>query len=91
MADHSDPQMALMFSFYQGVLRKGPGNEASTLRALSMLHGLPPPPRIVDFGCGAGVASLVKEASREIAYRTSSPISTRKPSEHLGHVILPVA
>ena len=59
MADHSDPQMALMFSFYEGVLRKGPGSEASTLKALSMLVGLPPNPRIVDFGCGAGDASLV--------------------------------
>lgn len=51
--------MALMFSFYEGVPRKGPGSEASTLKALSMLHGLPPTPRIVDFGCGAGEASLV--------------------------------
>ena len=59
MADHSDPQLALMFSFYEGVLRKGPGSEASTLKALSMLVGLPPNPRIVDFGCGAGDASLV--------------------------------
>jgi len=59
MADDSDPQMALMFSFFEGVVRKGPGSEASTLKALSMLDGLPPTPRIVDFGCGAGTASLV--------------------------------
>jgi SAM-dependent methyltransferase len=59
MADDSDPQMALMFSFYEGVVRKGPGSEASTLKALSMLDGLPPTPRIVDFGCGGGAAALV--------------------------------
>jgi SAM-dependent methyltransferase len=59
MAANSDPQMALMFSFFEGVLRKGPGSKESTLKALSMLDGLPPAPRIVDFGCGAGVASLV--------------------------------
>ena len=59
MAEEIDPQMALMFSFFEGVVRKGPGSEASTLKALSMLDGLPPQPRIVDFGCGAGVASLV--------------------------------
>jgi SAM-dependent methyltransferase len=59
MAEELDPQMALMFSFYEGVVRKGPGSEASTLKALSMLNGLPPKPRIVDFGCGAGAASLV--------------------------------
>jgi ubiquinone/menaquinone biosynthesis C-methylase UbiE len=59
MTDNSDPQMALIFSFFEGVVRKGPGSEKSTLKALSMLDGLPPTPRIVDFGCGAGVASLV--------------------------------
>jgi SAM-dependent methyltransferase len=59
MTDNSDPQMALMFSFFESVVRKGPGSEASTLKALSMLVGLPPNPRIVDFGCGAGAASLV--------------------------------
>jgi ubiquinone/menaquinone biosynthesis C-methylase UbiE len=59
MAEEPDPQMALMFSFFEGVVRKGPGSEASTLKALSLLDGLPPQPRIVDFGCGSGVASLV--------------------------------
>jgi len=59
MTDNSDPQMALMFSFFESVVRKGPGSKESTLKALSMLDGLPPTPRIVDFGCGAGVASLV--------------------------------
>ena len=59
MTQDSDPQMALMFSFFESVVRKGPGSEASTLKAISMLDGLPPQPRIVDFGCGSGVASLV--------------------------------
>jgi ubiquinone/menaquinone biosynthesis C-methylase UbiE len=59
MAEELDPQMALMFSFFESVVRKGPGSKESALKALSMLDGLPPTPRIVDFGCGAGVASLV--------------------------------
>lgn len=59
MTEDSDPQLALMFSFFEGVQRKGPGSEESTLKALSMLDGLPPKPSIVDFGCGSGVASLV--------------------------------
>jgi tRNA1(Val) A37 N6-methylase TrmN6 len=59
MADHADPQTALMFSFFESVVQKGPGSEASTLKTLSMLGDLPATPRIVDFGCGAGVASLV--------------------------------
>ena len=59
MAEGPDSQLALMFSFYESVQRKGPGSKASTSIALSMLGGLPPNPRIVDFGCGAGDASLV--------------------------------
>lgn len=51
-------RMALMFSFYEGLARKGPGSEATTLKALSMLGELPPSPRIVDFGCGSGAASI---------------------------------
>lgn len=56
--DEPDSQLALMFSFYEGLERKGPGSEKSTLKALSVLDGLPPTPRIVDFGCGAGAASV---------------------------------
>lgn len=59
MADGPDSQLALMFSFYERVDRKGPGSKASTGKALAMLDGLPPNPRIVDLGCGAGEASLV--------------------------------
>lgn len=58
MTELADSQMALMLSFYEGVLRKGPGSEKSTLKALSMLDSLPPKPQIVDFGCGAGAASM---------------------------------
>ena len=59
MAETPESQLALMFAFYEGLRRKGPGSEASTLKALSLLPELPPAARIVDFGCGAGAASLV--------------------------------
>jgi ubiquinone/menaquinone biosynthesis C-methylase UbiE len=59
MAEGPDSQLALMFSFYERVERKGPGSEESTRKALAMIGELPPNPRIVDFGCGAGEASLV--------------------------------
>jgi hypothetical protein len=59
VAEEPDSQMALMFSFYERVQRKGPGSEAPTTKALSMLDGLPPNPRVIDFGCGSGEASLV--------------------------------
>lgn len=58
MAEEADSPRALMFSFYEGVVRKGPGSEASTLKALAMLKGLPEHPRFVEFGCGAGVATI---------------------------------
>lgn len=50
--------MELLFSFYERVQRKGPGSEASTRRALALLPGLPPGPRVVEFGCGSGAATL---------------------------------
>ena len=56
--EEPDSQMALMFSFYEGLKRKGPGSDESTCKALSMLSGLPATPRIIDFGCGAGTASI---------------------------------
>ena len=58
MADDYDSELALVFSLYEGLARKAPGSDASTLKAFSMLEGLPSRPRIVDFGCGAGIASL---------------------------------
>jgi SAM-dependent methyltransferase len=58
MTDEADSQMALVFSFYEGVERKGPGSDETTLKALNLLDGLPANPRIVEFGCGAGMASI---------------------------------
>lgn len=50
--------LSLMFSFYEGLYRKGPGSETSTRQALAMLGELPSGARVVDFGCGAGAASI---------------------------------
>ncbi len=58
MSDEADSQMALVFSFYEGVERKGPGSEVSTLKALNLLNVLPSNPGIVEFGCGAGAATI---------------------------------
>lgn len=58
MTEPVDISLAMIFSFFEGVDRKGPGSEASTLKALSMLNDLPPRPRVVEFGCGTGVATL---------------------------------
>lgn len=58
MTDDSDSQISLVFSFYEDVVRKGPGSEESTLKALNLLHGLTANPRVVEFGCGAGAATI---------------------------------
>ena len=51
--------MELIFEFYQPLHRKGPGSEASTRKALSLLPPLPRGACIVDFGCGSGAATLI--------------------------------
>ncbi|HLO66536.1 MAG TPA: class I SAM-dependent methyltransferase [Holophaga sp.] len=47
-----------LLRLFKGLPRKGPGSEASTLRALSLCP-LPARPRAADFGCGSGAATLV--------------------------------
>lgn len=47
-----------LLRFFKGMARKGPGSEASTLRALSMCP-LPERPVIADLGCGSGASALV--------------------------------
>jgi len=49
---------APLLRLFKGLPRKGPGSEASTLRALSLCP-LPAHPRVADFGCGSGAATLV--------------------------------
>jgi len=59
---HSQPvlepfkDLARLFS---SLARKGPGTEASTLRALQACQPLPPRPSVLDLGCGAGASTLV--------------------------------
>jgi serine/threonine-protein kinase HipA len=44
---------------FRGLARKGPGSDEATLRALALCRPLPPHPRVVDLGCGAGASTLV--------------------------------
>lgn len=46
------------WEIHSGLEREGPGDEASLLRALAMIEGLPAEPRILDLGCGAGAQTL---------------------------------
>lgn len=50
--------VAPLLRLFKGMTRKGPGSEASTLRALSLCP-LPPHPAVADLGCGSGASTLV--------------------------------
>lgn len=51
--------MDAFLELFTGLPRQGPGSDASTRRALSLVPKLPEKPRILDLGCGTGRASLV--------------------------------
>ena len=48
----------LLIELHAGLDRQGPGDRASTERALSLCEGLPDAPRIADIGCGSGAQTL---------------------------------
>lgn len=48
----------LLVRLHQGLARLGPGNSASTLRALALCEHLPPAPDVLDVGCGTGAQTL---------------------------------
>ncbi len=49
----------LFFEIFTGLPRQGPGEEASTLRALGLTPSLSPQSRVLDVGCGTGAQTLV--------------------------------
>jgi SAM-dependent methyltransferase len=51
-------QLKVFFDAHQDLPRQGPGNRASTERALDLAGDLPEAPRILDIGCGPGVQTL---------------------------------
>ena len=57
--DFSDPaQRRVFFAVHSGLPREGPGNRASTARALGLMGTLPKKPSIVDVACGPGAQTL---------------------------------
>src|SRR5512143_1497178 len=50
---------SVFFEIHSGLPREGPGDEASTLRALRLIRDLPAAPEILDVGCGPGAQTLV--------------------------------
>ncbi|MDO8432157.1 MAG: methyltransferase domain-containing protein [Candidatus Binatus sp.] len=51
--------MSLFRELHERLLRQGPGSDAATRRALGLVRGLPPKPRILDVGCGSGAQTIV--------------------------------
>jgi SAM-dependent methyltransferase len=50
---------ALFFEMFSGLPRQGPGDTASTLRALALVPGVSPETRVLDLGCGTGMQTRV--------------------------------
>ena len=48
----------LFFEMFSGLPRQGPGDDSSTLRALSLVPGVGPQTRIIDIGCGTGAQTI---------------------------------
>lgn len=48
----------VFFELHSDLPREGPGDNASTTKAFSLLPELPPQPRILDLGCGPGMQTV---------------------------------
>lgn len=56
----NDPGMMNIFmELHSGNPREGPGDDASTVRALRSIPSLPERPEILDIGCGPGMQTLI--------------------------------
>lgn len=53
-----DPFWTYFFEIYEALPRQGPGDPASTARALAMIPPLSPGQRLLDLGCGVGAQTL---------------------------------
>jgi SAM-dependent methyltransferase len=49
----------LFFEIFNGLPRQGPGDAASTLRALALVPSIGPDTRVLDLGCGTGLQTRV--------------------------------
>jgi SAM-dependent methyltransferase len=54
----NERQRAAFFEIHQGLAREGPGEAASTLRALALAAPLPLDAQVLDVGCGPGGQTL---------------------------------
>jgi len=57
LPDVNARRRARFFEIFESLPRGGPGDPASTRRALAMMTGLPAQPRVLDLACGPGAGS----------------------------------
>src|SRR4051812_25842416 len=55
----ADRKTALFFELFSGLPRQGPGDAASTLKALALVPAVGPETRVLDIGCGTGTPTRV--------------------------------
>jgi SAM-dependent methyltransferase len=58
MSEPSPRFEEIFFEVFEPLPRQGPGNRACAAKALGLCAGLPPLPRVLDLGCGAGGQTL---------------------------------
>jgi SAM-dependent methyltransferase len=71
-----DRMTTLYFEMFSGLPRQGPGDAASTRRALALVPGVGPDTRVLDLGCGTGLQTRVLAQSspaRFVAIDTHLP------------------
>jgi ubiquinone/menaquinone biosynthesis C-methylase UbiE len=51
-------EMSIFRELTEGLPRQAPGSAEATLRALCLVRGLPPNPRVLDVGCGPGAQTI---------------------------------
>jgi len=58
MSEPTPRFMQMFFEVFEMLPRQGPGNLASTAKALALCCDLPPSPSVIDLGCGVGAQTL---------------------------------
>ena len=67
----------IFWEIHSNLPREGPGDNASTRKAFSMLNGLPDAPRILDVGCGPGMQTL--ELARSSRHGQITALDAHQP------------
>jgi SAM-dependent methyltransferase len=81
---------SLFFDLFLPLPRQGPGDLPSMRRALALCGGLPPAPRVLDLGCGAGAQTvdLARETGGTVLAVDALPELVRRVRERAAAAAL---